>query len=511
MFPPRPLPEAIEGFEVLERLGFGAAGEVFLAKSPGGQLVAIKTLPGGEGSGAWRPPGSVPDEGGGPPSERGSSAFLREASVSARLRHPCIVQVRALLSAGGVPALVFEYVPGVTLARVLRLSDARGVRLPDVVAWHIVDRVLQALAYAHAFCDAAGKPTPIVHRDLSPANVLLDWSGGAKIADFGIAKVMGVSPATRFGLVKGTPGCMAPEQARGEAVDERADVYAAALLAWRLATGRPPFGRHVTDEFELLRAMRNPRIKPLDVIRPDLPAPLLAAIARALEPDRDARTITAAELGDALRAAVDLEDGEADLEALLAKWKPALAGAVKRAADADSDHGRLRQVHTLRYEEVALAFEDEVPADAPTFEGHALPSEPWPVARPQGEASPGEERTSDGALPLPPLPLPERRSRPPAPSSAVLSPESVTPDASPGAAHASSSRRMPSGGPPVSAQARSSLSSSVDPSPSRPSAPRRSRSRAPATSLATVWAPVLALAGFAAVGLLAGLLATCVR
>ena len=130
-----------------------------------------------------------------------------------------------------------------------------------------------ALAYAHGFHDANGRPTPIVHRDLSPSNVLLDWNGGVKIADFGIAKVLGVSPTTRLGLVKGTPGCMAPEQARGEAVDERADVYAAALLAWRLATGRVPFGRHQKDEFELLRAMRNPRIKPLGVIRPDLPGP----------------------------------------------------------------------------------------------------------------------------------------------------------------------------------------------------------------------------------------------
>jgi serine/threonine protein kinase len=487
MFPPRPLPEAIEGFEVLERLGFGAAGEVFLARSPGGQLVAIKTFPGGEASGAHGLVGgrsaadraAIPavEDAEPPPSDRRSSAFFREASVCARLRHPCIVQVRALLSAGGVPALVFEYVPGVTLARVLRLSDARGVRLPDVVAWHILDRVLQALAYAHAFRDEQGQPTPIVHRDLSPANVLLDWSGGVKIADFGIAKVLGVSPATRFGLVKGTPGCMAPEQARGDAVDERADVYAAALLAWRLATGRPPFGRHLTDEFELLRAMRNPRIKPLDVIRPDLPAPLLAAVARALEPDRDARTSTAAELGAAVRAALDLGDGQAELEGLLAKWKATLEGAVKRAADSDSDQGRLRQLHTLRYEEVALAFDDEVPPDAPTFEGHALPSEPWPAARPQEEATQEEDRSSQRLLPLPPQPLPDARPRPTVSLAAAARP---TTDAAQAAA-----------APAVAVVRRAPA--------------------APAERVAPVWAPVLALAGLVAVGLLASLLATCAR
>ena len=114
-----------------------------------------------------------------------------------------------------------------------------------------------------------------------------------KIADFGIAKVLGVSPGTRYGIVKGTLGCMAPEQARGDPVDERADVYAAALLAWRLATGRVPFRKQMKDEFELLRAMRNPRFPPLAVLRPDLPEPLLRAFEQALEPEREMRTITA--------------------------------------------------------------------------------------------------------------------------------------------------------------------------------------------------------------------------
>ncbi len=108
-------------------------------------------------------------------------------------------------------------------------------------------------------------------------------------------------PTTRTGLVKGTLGCMAPEQARGESVDERADVYAAALLAWRLLTGRAPFAKHQSDEFELLRAMRSPRVKPLSTLRPDLPDPLVDAIASALVPERERRTITAAELTDVVR------------------------------------------------------------------------------------------------------------------------------------------------------------------------------------------------------------------
>src|SRR5579864_3095481 len=282
MFPSEPPPRCLEGFEILQRLGTGGIGAVFLARSRAGQLVAIKTLADSR-SGA----------------DTFADSFAHEASVCARLIHPCIVQVRAFLEEPGFAALVYEYVPGVTLARVIRLCQTHAVRLPDQAGWHIVERVLAALAYAHSFRDNTGQLTPIVHRDVSPSNVLLDWAGGAKIADFGIAKVLGVSPATRVGMVKGTLGCMAPEQARGDPVNERADVYAAALLAWRLGTGRVPFAKHQKDEFELLRAMRQPRIKPLSVIRPDLPEPLLEAVACALEPEVDRRTISAAELADA--------------------------------------------------------------------------------------------------------------------------------------------------------------------------------------------------------------------
>jgi eukaryotic-like serine/threonine-protein kinase len=389
---------------------------VFLARSRAGKLVAIKTIADARRDGHE---GETAD------------AFAREASVCVRLRHACIVQVRAFLEEPGFAALVFEYVPGVALARVLRLCQSTGVRLPDLAAWHIAERVLTALAYAHGFRDETGKETPIIHRDVSPSNVLLDWSGGVKIADFGIAKVLGVSPGTRVGIVKGTLGCMAPEQARGEAVDQRADVYAAALLAWRLATGRVPFARHQKDEYELLRAMRNPRIPPLASLRPDLPEPLLDAVASALEPERERRTITAGELTEVVRAHMDVGTGWTQLASLLERCKPALERTVKRSAqhagaadgdsskDSDSSSGRAEA--TLRYEEVALAFDDEPPADGPTFEAHALPSDPAILASmPLAPEPPVETPVPPPAsIPPPPPPstgaptvrVPARRSR----------------------------------------------------------------------------------------------------
>jgi serine/threonine protein kinase len=374
MFPNDSLPRPIEGFDFLERLGAGAAGEVYLARSRGGHLVAIKTI-------------ARPDD-----DRAGDETLLREASVCARLHHPCIVEMRAYLEQPGFSALVFEYVPGVALARVLRVCEARGVRLPDAAGWHIVHRVLTALAYAHAFLGEGGQPTPIVHRDLSPSNVLLDWRGGVKIADYGIAKVLGVSPATRFGLVKGTLGCMAPEQARGEPVDERADVYAAALLAWRLSTGRVPFAKHQGDEFELLRAMRNPRIPPLAALRPDLPVPLLEATSTALEADPARRAIAAADFAARVAAHVDLRTGEEELSALLRRFRPAIEMTLKRGRVAETDAHRARLEHTMRYEEAALALDEEPRFDERTFETHALP------ASQHTEVAPVSDLDSESAL-----------------------------------------------------------------------------------------------------------------
>jgi eukaryotic-like serine/threonine-protein kinase len=381
MFPGEPRPRALDGFDILQRLGTGGAGDVFLARSRGGQLVAIKTI-----VDARRGDDALAD------------SLAREASVCVRLRHPCIVGVRAFLEEPGFAALVYEYVPGVTLARVLRLCQAGGVRLPDRAAWYVVERVLSALEHAHgsrAFHDPARPPradtTPIVHRDVSPSNVLLDWQGGVKVADFGIAKVIGVSPPTRIGLVKGTLGCMAPEQARGDAVDERADVYAAALLAWRLATGRVPFAKHERDEFELLRAMRNPRIKPLGVIRPDLPEPILEAIVQALEPDPARRDISAAQLATVVRGHIDVASGVRELADLLGRWRPSLERAIRRRSGSEEDgeaDPEVRAAHTVRYEEVALALDDDAGTDGPTFEAHALPGDPdtlaaLPLAEPE--------------------------------------------------------------------------------------------------------------------------------
>jgi serine/threonine protein kinase len=405
MFPRAEPPRALGGFEILERLGSGGAGDVYLARSPGGKLIAIKVL-----------------SEAGNHDEEFRETLQREASLCVRLNHPAIVQVRAFVEDAGFAALVFEYVEGVALVRLLRFCAHHGVRLPDRSAWHVVDRVLAALAYAHAQKDEKLQPAPIVHRDVSPSNVLVDWTGGVKLADFGMAKMLGVSPATRLGVVKGTLGCMAPEQARGETVTERADVYAAALLAWRLATGRTPFAKFKDDEIELLRAMRNPRLRPLSALRPDLPEPVLTAIGRALEPEAEKRTITADELRGIIRANIDVDAGHVELSELLAKWRAALLKTVTRDGREDpSTRDGDGEGNTSRYEEVALAFDEVGKIDGPTFETYSLPSDAAILATLPIEGPPEVVMTPPDGV-AQPKPDPEHTdSGPPLPPPASLS------------------------------------------------------------------------------------------
>jgi len=350
---------ALRGFEILGSLGAGATGQVFLAKSRAGRKVAIKVLH-----------ERREDDG----DDASHEGLAREATLCVRLNHPAIVQVRAFVEEPGFAALVFDYVEGLPLGRLMRLAGVVGARLPDRVAWHIVERVLAALAYAHSQRDEEGAVAPIIHRDISPSNVLIDWTGDVKITDFGIAKMLGVSPATRYGLVKGTLGCMAPEQARGEPVDERADVYAAALLAWRLATGRLPFDPRMV-EAELLRAMRYPNIRPLSALRSDLPTELVMAVDVALAPELPQRDILASELHRVVTRSVDVERGRAELSELLERWRAHLERVKRKdSAVSSSDSSGDRRIPTLKYEEVDL-LEAEYPTDSPTVEATALPGD----------------------------------------------------------------------------------------------------------------------------------------
>ncbi|HWB77386.1 MAG TPA: serine/threonine-protein kinase, partial [Nannocystaceae bacterium] len=161
------------------------------------------------------------------------AAFLREARIAQRLQHGNVVQVLDVGDDDGVPYIVLEHVDGCALQA---LIDRDGV-LPLDVALHVAEQVALALQHAHAAENEHGAPLSLVHRDVTPGNVLLSKSGVVKLGDFGIARVRTSGNDTLPGFIKGTPIYLAPEQAAGRPVDARADVYSLGLVLRRMLVG----------------------------------------------------------------------------------------------------------------------------------------------------------------------------------------------------------------------------------------------------------------------------------
>lgn len=281
MFPAEATPERIGAYRIVRRLPSHGGPEVYLGREEGprgfSRAVTLKLVPDDTAGDA-----KLADE------------LSREALVCERLNHPAIVRMHDFFEHAGKLVLVSEYVEGTTLARLLAHLRRRKERLADDAVFYIASRVLGALAHAHAMADDDGTRTPVLHRDLCPRNVLIGRDATVKLTGFGLAKILGRTPDTAMGLVKGTPGYMAPEQARGERITERADVYATGILLWELLTGRAAFGG--SREVDLLRMVAPTKLEGIESVRADVPREIAAAIDAALEPSADKRTITSADL-----------------------------------------------------------------------------------------------------------------------------------------------------------------------------------------------------------------------
>lgn len=228
------------------------------------------------------------------------SMFLDEARTVARVRHPQVVATLDVLTDGDDVFLVMDYVNGPALSTVLRHVNAGAV--PLAIASRLLVDVLRGLQAAHDAVDDGGTSLGIVHRDVSPHNVLVSDEGRALIMDFGIAMASDRSYVTESGEVKGKIAYMPPEQAQAQRVDRRADVYAAASTLFEVLVGEPPFGRGTMAE-TLVRLLFDP---PPSVCarRPDVPASVDALLACALSKAPDERFGSAGAFADALTATV---------------------------------------------------------------------------------------------------------------------------------------------------------------------------------------------------------------
>ena len=273
----------IDRYVVLEHLSEGGMGAIYVGKKLGAggfeMEVVLKQL--------------LPEF---TQQEEFIDLFLREAKLSATLDHANIIHTIDLVTAGGEYFIVMEYLPGGDLRTLLRKAKRRGKRFSAKSAIYITREVLSALSYAHAKRDFEGKPLQLIHRDVSPSNVLLSSAGEVKLTDFGIAKA--ATHTSLFYKVKGKIGYMSPEQAKSEALDHRSDLYSIAVCMYETLTGEKLFVHAgLTTSADEIYSQPVPQVSRKV---PGIPRELDAIMAKALSIDPDARFQTAGEFQEAL-------------------------------------------------------------------------------------------------------------------------------------------------------------------------------------------------------------------
>jgi serine/threonine-protein kinase len=271
-------------YEILGRLAFGGMAEIFLGREPtpagaARHVVIKRILP------------HVADE------EKFVRMFLDEARLAIQLNHPNICHIYEFGELDGSYFIAMEWVDGVPLGKLIRRSRAEG-GVPIELAVRIAAQVAEALHYAHRARDALGRPMNIVHRDVTPHNVMVAYDGQVKLLDFGIAKATTHSTKTEAGMVKGKFSYMSPEQCLGRAVDSRSDVFALGICLWEALVGRSLY--HRETEYETMNAVINEPAPSLRAHRKDVPPSLDAIVHKALEKDAANRFQSAGELQTAL-------------------------------------------------------------------------------------------------------------------------------------------------------------------------------------------------------------------
>ncbi|HBQ14587.1 MAG TPA: hypothetical protein DEF51_26820 [Myxococcales bacterium] len=226
-------------------------------------------------------------------------SFVNEAKLAAVITHPNVVQVSDLGVASGTYYIAMEYVAGVDVLTLLQAAGERGVLLPVVAATYVARELCEGLDAAHRQGDMSGRPLGIVHRDVSPQNVLVGLDGVGRIVDFGIALAASRIAASRPGVLKGKPSYMAPEQAQSESCDARADVFTLGIILWEILCGRRLFQAEM-DVATLLQVM-TAEIPPPSSEQPLCTEAMEAVAMKALERDLSAR------YGDARSLAAELE------------------------------------------------------------------------------------------------------------------------------------------------------------------------------------------------------------
>lgn len=297
-------PQPFGPFVLERRIAVGGSAEVFLARpkigtQPAAHLVVKRLLRSVREGGEF-------------------DALEREAELHRAVRHPNVVDVYGAGMVGEEPYLALEYVDGVDLYRLLRRAESEQRRFPPALAAHIAREVAEALTAVHGARDSEGNGLHIVHRDVTPSNILLSCDGSVKLGDFGIARFEHRMRPTQGsgGGLKGKFGYLAPEQVAGEPSDHRADLFALTAVLGEMLIGERVFPG--SGQLAVLLAIRDVNIEPLRRVSQMLPAGMLAVCECGLARDPDERYADAAELARAL-ASFEVPS-PAHLKKMLAEW-----------------------------------------------------------------------------------------------------------------------------------------------------------------------------------------------
>jgi eukaryotic-like serine/threonine-protein kinase len=226
--------------------------------------------------------------------------LVDEARLSASLTHRNIVQTFDLVRVESSYVIVMEHVDGYDAHHVLEMLRREGRLFPIDLASHVIAELCRGLDYAHRHHDARGRPSGIVHRDVSPQNLLLSFAGEVKIADFGIARASSTQRESEAGVIKGKYFYMSPEQARAEPLDRRSDIFSAGVVFWELLVGERLHSQG--DIGSLIDSVREAEVPPASILRREVPAALDAIVARATAPKPADRYADAGAMADDLLA-----------------------------------------------------------------------------------------------------------------------------------------------------------------------------------------------------------------
>ena len=340
---------ALGGYELLCPISSRPGSKVYLARRPGAErarLFSVKVVPMGQS----------------PDSEQ---ELLREAKVLQRLRHPSCIAVEDVGGEAGALFMVSPYVFGLTLRELLNQARESGEPLPLDLGAVILRDVATGLHFAHGLTDDAGDPLGLVHRDVTPENVMVSFEGEVKVLDFGSVNIADDSP-TKTGVIKGKAAYMAPEQITGRRIDRRTDVYALGVILHEMIANEPLFGGLSPQEI-IFRQYRDPP-PPIETIAPDIEPALAEICNRALAPDPLERFPSAQALAEALRQVAGLPPRSEEQRKLK---------AMLRERFEETYQERAQQLQRWIQEEPA---EEEPPASEDATEPVRMPGVSAPTA-----------------------------------------------------------------------------------------------------------------------------------